>query len=179
MEDGTFIDGETNIAHSPLKIKRIHLSSEETQPLDEVLEAIELADVIVIGPGSVYTSVIPNLLVAGIPEALRSSKAKKVYICNVMTQRGETDGFSASDHLKAIEGHVPRRIFDYIMVNTGRPTQELMEKYRQSGAVLVEPDTDRIRSMGYKSMPGNYISQTDVVRHDPNALAEAIMRLLM
>lgn len=144
-----------------------------------MLEAIELADVIVIGPGSVFTSVIPNLLVHGIPEALHRARAKKVYVCNVMTQPGETDGFSASDHLKAIEAHVSRPVVDYVMVNTGMPTSELKDKYRQSGSVLVEPDCDRIRAMGYRALPGNYISETDVVRHDSTLLAEAIMRLLV
>ncbi len=179
MEDGSIVTGETNIAHSPIKVKRIALSPVDAQPLAEVLEAIETADVIVIGPGSVYTSVVPNLLVHGIPEALHRSRAKKVYICNVMTQPGETDGFSAADHVKAIEGHVPRPIFDYILVNTGVPSLELLNKYRQTGANLVEADADRIRHMGYRPLPGNYISQTDVVRHDPHSLAEAIMRILV
>lgn len=178
MEDGSIIEGETNIVHSPLKIRRISLSPADAQPLDEVLHAIELADIIVIGPGSVYTSVIPNLLVQGIPAALRRSKAKKVYVCNVMTQPGETDGFTASDHLKAIEAHVPNRVFDYVIVNTGLPSLELLNKYRQTGAICVEPDCDRIRAMGYRPIAGNFVNQTDVVRHDPTSLAEAIMRLL-
>jgi uncharacterized cofD-like protein len=178
MEDGSIIEGETNIVLSPLKIRRVSLCPADAQPLDEVLEAIELADIIVIGPGSVYTSVIPNLLVQGIPAALHRSKAKKVYVCNVMTQPGETDGFTASDHLKAIEAHVPHRVFDYVIVNTGLPTLELLNKYRQTGAIRVEPDCDRIRAMGYRPIAGNFVSQTDVVRHDPTLLAEAIMRLL-
>ena len=179
MEDGSVVTGETSIAHSELKVKRISLTPADAPPLPEVLEAIQSADVIVIGPGSVYTSVLPNLLVHGIPEALHRSRAKKVYICNVMTQAGETAGYSASDHVKAIEGHLPRPVFDYVLVNTGVPTLELLNKYRQSGANLVEPDTDRIRHMGYRPIAGNFISQTDVVRHDPESLAEAIMRLLV
>jgi uncharacterized cofD-like protein len=179
MEDGSVVTGETNIAHSDLKIKRIALSPADAPPLPEVLEAIETADVIVIGPGSVYTSIVPNLLVHGIAEALHRSRAKKVYICNVMTQPGETDGFSASDHVKAIDGHVSRPVFDYILVNTGVPSLELLNKYRQTGATLVESDPDRIRRMGYRPIAGNFISQTDVVRHDPESLAEAIMRLLV
>jgi len=178
MEDGSILIGETTIANSPLKIKRVSLSPADAPPLDEVLQAIELADVIVLGPGSLYTSIIPNLLVRGIPEALHRAKAKKVYICNVMTQPGETDGFSASDHLQALNAHLPRPIVDYVIVNTGVPSLELLNKYRQTGAVLVEPDCDRIRAMGARALPGNYISQTDVVRHDPSLLAEAIMRLI-
>lgn len=179
MEDGSVVAGETAIALSPLRIKRIAMAPADAKPLPEVLHAIETADIIVIGPGSVFTSIVPNLLVRGIPEALHRSRAKKVYICNVMTQKGETDGFSASDHVKAIEGHVPRPIFDYIMVNTGVPTPELLDKYRQSGSVLVDPDVDRIRAMGYRPITGDFISQTDVVRHDPVALAQSIVGLLM
>jgi uncharacterized cofD-like protein len=179
MEDGSIIEGETNIAHSPLKVRRVTLCPDDVQPLDEVIEAIELADVIIVGPGSVYTSVIPNLLVKGIPEALDRSKAKKVYICNVMTQPGETDGFAASDHLKALESHVGRPVVDYVMVNTGMPSHEMMERYGKSGAVWVEPDADRVKAMGYKPIRGNFISQTDVVRHDAGALTDAIVHLLL
>lgn len=179
MEDGSIIDGETNIASSPLKIKKIRLDPHDIEPLDEVKAAIDLADIIVIGPGSVFTSIIPNLLVKGIPEALQKAKAKKVYICNVMTQPGETDGFAASDHLKAIQCHTPNKIIDYMIVNTASPSLELLNKYRKTGSVLVEPDTDRIRNMGVRPIPGNYINQTDVVRHDAILLAEAIMRLLL
>lgn len=178
MEDGSFLEGETTIAHSDLKIKRISLLPGDACPVKGALEAIQSADVIVIGPGSVYTSIIPNLLVQGIPEALRQSKAKKVYVCNVMTQRGETMGYSAFDHVKAIEHHARQRVFDYVLVNTGRPTQELLEKYRQYGAMLVEADIDRIKSEGYRPIGGDFINQTDVVRHDAGLLAEAIMRLL-
>ena len=170
--------GETAIVHSTEKIKRIMLSPVEAEPLKEVIEAILDADIIVLGPGSVYTSVLPPLLVRGIPEALRQSRAKKVYICNVMTQKGETDNFTASDHIKAIEGHVPTRIFDYVLANTGRPTDELLAKYKQADSVLVDADVDRLKSLSYRVVTGDYISQTDVVRHNPAALAEAIMRLL-
>ncbi len=179
MEDGSVLSGETTIASSPLRIKRIFLSPGGAQSLDEVIQAIEMAEVIVIGPGSVYTSVIPNLLVRGIEEALHRSRAKKVYICNVMTQKGETDGFSASDHIRAIEAHVSRPVFTHVLVNTASPGRELLEKYRRVGSVLVEPDTDRIKHMGYKPHTGNFINQTDVVRHDSSLLAEAIMQLLI
>jgi uncharacterized cofD-like protein len=178
MEDGSFLDGETTIAHSDLKIKRVSLVPGDACPVKGAIEAIQSADVIVIGPGSVYTSIIPNLLVTGVSEALRQSRAKKVYVCNVMTQRGETVGYSALDHVKAIEHHARQRVFDYVLVNTGRPTQELLEKYRAYGSMLVEPDIERIKAEGYRPIGGDYINQTDVVRHDAGMLAEAIMRLL-
>jgi uncharacterized cofD-like protein len=178
MEDGSFLEGETTIANSPLRIRRIYMVPENPCPVEEVPEAIRSADVIVLGPGSVFTSIIPNLLVQGVAEVLAQSKAKKVYVCNVMTQPGETDNFSAYDHVRTLENHAGRRIFDYVLVNTGRPTQELLEKYRKSGSVLVEADLDRIRRAGYRPIAGNFIDQTDVVRHDANLLAAAIMDLL-
>jgi len=178
MDDGSELEGETTIVHSPLRIRRVSLTPGDAQAPVEVVEAIVGADVVVIGPGSVYTSVVPNLLVHGVTEALYRTRAKKVYVCNVMTQPGETDGFAASDHLKAIEAHVPRPVVDYVIVNTDVPARELSEKYRQTGAVLGEPDCDRLRSMGYRPIRGSYISQTDVVRHASAKLAEAILRLL-
>ena len=178
MEDGSFVDGETSIAHSPLKIKRVSLVPEDACPLQAVLDAIAKADIIVLGPGSVYTSIIPNLLVRGVPEALKRSKAKKVYVCNVMTQPGETDGFAASDHVHALEMHARMKIFNHVLVNTRQPDSKLLEKYRKTGSVLVEPDIDRLKADGYRTLPGDYINETDVVRHDAGLLATAIMRLL-
>lgn len=178
MEDGSFLEGETTISNSPLKIKRVSLTPDNARPPDDVLEAIARADVIVLGPGSVYTSVIPNLLVRGIPEAIRRSKAIKVYVCNVMTQPGETDNFTAYDHVKAIEHHAREKIFDYVLVNSGQPDREVLDKYRKTRSILVEPDTDRIKKAGYRPITGNFVNQSDVVRHDSSLLAEAIMRLL-
>ncbi|MDW8207858.1 MAG: YvcK family protein [Chloroherpetonaceae bacterium] len=178
MEDGSILEGETTIAESPLKIRRVMLDPPDAPPVEDVLEAIAQADIIVLGPGSVFTSILPNLLVQGIVDAIHRSRARKVYVCNVMTQPGETDGFTACDHVAAIERHVDRRIFEYVLVNTGQPGPELLEKYRKSGSVLVEPDTDRIKRAGYRPITGNFINETDVVRHNAHRLAEAIIRLL-
>ncbi len=178
MGDGSLITGETAIATSPLRIRRIGLEPPNAEPVEEVMEAIELADLIVIGPGSVFTSIIPNLLVDGIAAAIHRSRAKKVYVCNVMTQPGETDHYAASEHVKAIQRHVHYRIFDYVMVNIARPNKELLDKYLKSGSTLVEPDCDRIRALELRPVAGDYISQTDVVRHDPSMLARALIRLL-
>ncbi len=178
MEDGTIMDGETAIASSPQRIKRVSLSPANAGPIEDVLKAIQNADVIVLGPGSVFTSIIPNLLIKGIPEALHRSDAVKVYVCNVMTQPGETDGFSAFDHIRALENHARQRVFDYVLVNTGEPNQELLSKYEKTGSELVEPDIDRIKKEGYRPIRGNFINQTDVVRHDSTRLAEAIMSLI-
>jgi uncharacterized cofD-like protein len=180
MEDGSIIEGETQIAHHPLPIKCMYLRPENAQPLPEALEAIRLADAIVLGPGSVYTSVIPNLLVEGITEAISKSKAVKIYACNVMTQPGETDGFSAADHLRVIMEHAPgKRLIDYVLVNKEMPVPELLARYEKFGQRFVAPDIEMIRSMGFTPRAENLVSQSDVVRHDPQRLADAIFRIIL
>lgn len=178
LVDGTFAEGETTIVSTPGAIKRIMLCPSSVKPLDETLKAIEMADCIVMGPGSVYTSVVPNLLVKGIPEAIHASDALKVYVCNVMTQPGETDSYSASDHVRAIAKHTDYRAFQHVLVNQEKPSKHLLDRYAEKGQFFVEPDLDRIRAMGYKPVVGDYISQTDVVRHDPGKLAQAIFKLM-
>jgi uncharacterized cofD-like protein len=105
--------------------------------------------------------------------------AVKVYVCNVMTQVGESDGFKASDHVRAVVSHSGRKVFNYVLVNKEVPSIRLLEKYQSVGAELVVPDVDAIREMGYKPITGNFISQTQVVRHDPQKLAQAVLRLVM
>lgn len=182
MEDGSLLEGETTISETSLRIKRVQLvpldPKDRICPVEDALEAISKADLIVLGPGSLFTSILPNLLVPGIPEAIRRSPAKKVYVCNVMTQPGETNGFSACDHIRTLEMHVGRRLFSYVIVNTAVPDPVLLEKYRKAGSVLVEPDTDSIKAEGYRPIVGAFISETDVVRHDAVLLAEALMRLI-
>ncbi len=178
LADGTLAYGETNIVKSPQPVKHMMLEPSAVKPLEETLRSIELADCIVMGPGSVYTSIVPNLLVQGISEAIAGSDAVKVYVCNVMTQPGETDGYSASDHVKAVTRHTEYKVFEHVLVNQERPTKELLEKYGQQGQLFVEPDAARIREMGYRPIVGDYISQTDVVRHDPEKLAQAILKLI-
>ena len=180
MEDGSIVEGETQIAHHPLPIKKMYLRPENAQPLSDALEAIRLADAIILGPGSVYTSVIPNLLVEGIAEAISKSRAVKIYACNVMTQPGETDGFSAADHLRVITEHAPgKRLIDYVLVNKEMPDQSLLARYEKFGQRFVAPDVETIRSMGYTPRAENLVSQSDVVRHDPKRLAEAIFRIIL
>ncbi len=180
MEDGSIVEGETQIAHHPLPIKKMYLRPENAQPLSDALEAIRLADAIILGPGSVYTSVIPNLLVEGIAEAISKSRAVKIYACNVMTQPGETDGFSAADHLRVITEHAPgKRLIDYVLVNKEMPDQSLLARYEKFGQRFVAPDMETIRSMGYTPRAENLVSQSDVVRHDPKRLAEAIFRIIL
>ena len=178
MADGSTVDGETEIVAHPEAIKSIQLVPGDVRPLQEALDAIRLANAIIIGPGSVYTSIVPNLLVNGIAEAIAESHAVKVYVCNVMTQRGESEGFQASDHVRAVSQHCRHKLFNYVLVNREVPSIKLLEKYRTTGAELVTPDVDKIRAMGYRPIAGNFISQTEVVRHDPEALALAILKLV-
>jgi uncharacterized cofD-like protein len=178
LDNGMEICGETAIVEAGHRIRRIHLDPEDCPPTKEALEAIRAADLICIGPGSVFTSLIPNLIVPGIMDALQKSAARKLYICNVMTQPGESDSFPASEHVTAILNNVEGRVFDIAVVNTGLPTEDTLQKYRESGQHFVDPDVDRIRAIGLKVITGNFMSETDVVRHDPLRVAARIMSLI-
>ena len=178
LEGGLEIRGETEIVAAGRRIKELRLSPDNVQPYLPSLDAIADADLICVGPGSVYTSVIPNLLIPGVAAAMRDSRALKVYICNVMTQPGESDSFSASEHVGAILAQVKEKVFDYVVVNTGVPSQDALEKYRTVGQNLVDPDIDRIRAMGLKVISGNFMSESDFVRHDPVKVVSRLMTLL-
>ncbi|MCU0315194.1 MAG: YvcK family protein [Fimbriimonadaceae bacterium] len=178
MEDGSEICGETSIVSSHHKIRRIFLDHEGAEAHPEAISSILNADLICIGPGSVYTSIIPNLLVPGIPEALQKSQARKAYVCNVMTQRGESDAFTAAEHVVAIQANVSGRVFDYVLVNIGTPSATSLTRYREMKQDLVEPDIIRIKQMGYRPVVGNFMSETDFVRHDPARVAERLMELI-
>lgn len=178
LDNGVEICGETAIVEARGTIRRIHLDPEECEPTKEAIQAIMSADLVVVGPGSVFTSIIPNLLVKGFMDALRDTKAQKVYICNVMTQPGESDTFSASEHVSAILNNVQGRAFDVVLVNNGVPTEEARNKYREFGQYLVDPDVDRIRAMGLRTIQGNFMSETDVVRHDPMRLAARLLSVV-
>jgi len=178
LADGTLAEGETNIVRAPHPVKHIMLCPSTVKPLEETLRAIEMADCIVLGPGSVYTSIVPNLLVNGIPEAIQAANAVKIYVCNVMTQPGETDGFTASDHVRALSKHTDLRVFNHVLVNQREPSRDLLDKYAEQRQFFVQPDVGVIKDMGFKPIVGDFISQTEVVRHDPMKLADAILKLL-
>lgn len=178
LEGGVEICGETAIVEAGQRIRKIFLDPASVQPHPSALEAIADADLILIGPGSVFTSVIPNLLVPGVAEALKAAEAPKVYICNVMTQPGESDSFTASEHVTAILNNVETRIFDYVLINSAAPSDSSLESYREAGQHWVEPDQDRIRAMGFRVIAGNFMSDSDVVRHDPMRLAERVLKLV-
>jgi uncharacterized cofD-like protein len=177
LADGSIVDGETKIVEAPQAVERVSLIPSDPEPLEESVDAIREADVIVIGPGSVFTSIIPNLLVPGIVDAIAESRAVKVFVSNVMTQPGETDGFAASDHAKVVAEHAGRKIFDYVLVNNAVPSRAMLEKYREERQFVVEPDIERIADMGYRPVVGNLISETDFVRHDSGKLTRAIFKI--
>ena len=178
MNDGTRVIGESNITNARKKIERISLSPPNVRALPEAVEAIHEADLILIGPGSLYTSVIPNLLVEEIREALLHAPAHKIYICNVMTQPGETDGYAASDHVKAIYEHVESPLFATIIVNTGQIPKDVVQKYAAEGSIpvrYVEGSLDKYNLYVIKAtifQVGNYL------RHDALKLADIIMDYL-
>lgn len=176
--DGTHAEGESAIPAARKAIRRVYLRPPHARPVREVLEAVAGADLIVLGPGSLYTSVLPNLLVPGVAEALRRAAAPVVYVVNVMTQPGETDGYRASDHVRAVVDHAGP-VVRAAVVNTQMPRNEvLLARYRAEGAFPVEPDLDRIRLMGVEPFAFSLVSETDLVRHDPVRLAEAVLEVL-
>ena len=178
MEDGSELCGETKIASSNMRIRRIYLEPADVQAYEGAIQAIRDADLICVGPGSVYTSIIPNFLVPGIAEAVKESNAKKAYICNVMTQHGESDSFTASEHVTAIQANVDHRVFDYVLVNTETPSLAAIERYKGAEQYVVVPDSDRIRAMGFRVITGNYMNEADLVRHDPMRVAAKLLALV-
>ena len=174
---GTELRGETTIVSSPEMIDYVYLDPAAPPAVPDALQAIAEAQIVVIGPGSTYTSVIPNLLVQGVAEALANTSAVRIFVCNVMTQPGETDDFKASDHVAAIERHVDHPVFDYVVVNSRRPDRATLERYSAAGATFVVPDAAVIARMGYIPVGGALLSDDDWARHDPDKLAETIMRL--
>jgi uncharacterized cofD-like protein len=177
MQDGTVVTGETAISTSPVPISALSLEPERVQPLREVIEAIAQADAIVLGPGSLYTSILPNLLVRGVADAVAAASCPKIYICNVMTQPGETDGYAASDHVHALLEQSGARVCDYAVVNL-EPPQRLREKYEVGGQTPVAPDREKIEALGIRVVDARVISETETVRHDPQKLADVVLKLI-
>lgn len=178
LENGELIRGESQIPKIKGKIAKVFIEPEDSKPLPESLEAIKEADAIILGPGSLYTSVLPNLLVEGLTDEIKRSDALKLYICNVMTQPGETDDYKASDHLQALYDHVGSKIVDYILVNNERISADLIEKYRKEGAQPVEVDLAKLNKQNIQVVQEPVISQSNVIRHDPEKLAKVIIDLV-
>jgi uncharacterized cofD-like protein len=178
MDDGSVVRGETNITASKRSIVELRLEPATADPLPETLEAIANADLITLGPGSLYTSLITNLLVRGIPEALATSRATKVFVCNLMTQANESLGLTASQHIEKIMQHaVGAPIFDYAFINTGPISAQRLEQYAREGQEPIEADLERVRSLGVEPVTGNFIHEDGVLRHDYDLVAECLLRL--
>ncbi|HSY69034.1 MAG TPA: gluconeogenesis factor YvcK family protein [Edaphobacter sp.] len=180
MDDGSLVRGETNITASKRSIVELRLEPETADPLPETLEAIANADLITLGPGSLYTSLITNLLVRGIPEALAASRATKVFVCNLMTQANESLGLTASQHIEKIMQHAPGTqspIFDYALINTGPISAKRLEQYAREGQRPIEADLDRIRALGVEPVTGDFVHEGDLLRHDYDRVAERVLVL--
>jgi len=180
MDDGSIVDGETNITASRQRIVELMMKPADAQPLPETLEAIANADLITLGPGSLYTSLITNLLVRGIPEAIAASRATRVYVCNLMTQANESLGLTASQHIERIRQHcgaVDLPIFDYALINTAPISPTLLEQYAREGQQPIEADLDRIRALGVEPITGNFVHEGNVLRHDHDKVTECLLQL--
>ena len=205
MDDGSLVSGETNITASPHRIVELMLLPADAEPLPGALDAIANADLITLGPGSLYTSLITNLLVRGIPEAIAASKATRVYVGNLMTQANESLGLTASQHIEKILQHCGRNtagrddglddchsehseesphfayphIFDYALINTAPISPTLLEQYAREGQTPIEPDLDRIRALGVEPIPGNFVHEGKLLRHDHDRVTDTILKLAL
>ncbi|MGE6630151.1 gluconeogenesis factor YvcK family protein [Bacillus sp. NPDC077027] len=179
LESGKIVTGESKIPTYNEKIKRVFLSPETIKPLPESIQVIREADLIVIGPGSLYTSILPNLLVPQIGEEIIRSKAKKVYICNVMTQPGETLSYSASDHVQALNDHMDQPFIDTIFVNNEEIPDEIKTRYAEEKSQPVRFDTEALKAMGLEVIRGEIITyDQNVIRHDTLKVASLLVDLL-
>ena len=181
LENGEIIEGESKIPSEVIvrktRIKKLAIKPIDAKPLEEAIKAINNADVIIMGPGSLYTSIIPNLLVKGIPEAICKSPAKKVYISNVMTQPGETDGFKVSNHLKVLMDYGVAGNIDYVIANNGIIPPDIKEKYARENAELVVLDYENISNLNVNVIEADLIKITKrYVKHNAEKLAELIMK---
>ncbi len=177
--DGTEVTGEAAVPQVGRTIDRVYLEPVSAQAVPDALAAIAAADLIVLGPGSLFTSVIPNLLVEQIAAALEEAEAPRVYVCNVMTQPGETDGFTAGDHVRALLKHVEnRQIIDMVLVNSASISPWQAQKYEEQQAFPVEVDRRRLEEMGLEVIEGDFIDHSDLVRHHSIRLAEALLGIL-
>jgi uncharacterized cofD-like protein len=171
LSNGRRVHGETRISRSRVPIRKIELNPRRVRPLPAAIEAIRQADLICMGPGSLYTSVIPNLLIPEIAQAIARSKAPRVYIANLMTQPGETTHYALSDHIRAINLHVPGRVIDAVVANRQSISPEVAARYRAEGAEPVVIDPDNVLKSKVRLVSGNLVLEHGVLRHNSAALA--------
>jgi uncharacterized cofD-like protein len=176
--DGSFQEGEALIPDKNIRIKRISIKPDDAMPTPEALAAIAEADIVVIGPGSLYTSILSNLVIQGLSDAIVKASAYKIYVCNAMTQKGETGDFSAGDHVKAIVDQTDPKIFDACIINNALVPDSALARYRDQGSIPVVADVERIKDMGYKVIATDLLSVADYVRHDSKKVTEALIKLI-
>ena len=177
MEDGCRVLGETKITASKGRIKELFLVPPDPEPLPQTLEAIAMADIVTIGPGSLFTSLIPNLLVRGIATAIAKSAAMKVYVCNLMTQPNESLGRTAADHIRALNDHADGNIFHYALINRTPISAHLKSKYALEGASQIVADLDAIEKLGVTPVLGDYLDEAEVARHASGRVARDLLAL--
>ncbi len=177
MEDGSRVRGETKITASKCRIKELFLVPGNPQPLPQTLDAIATADIVTVGPGSLFTSLIPNLLVSGIARAIAESAAVKVYVCNLMTQSNESLGRTAADHIRALNDHAGRNIFDYALINRAPVSSALQAKYALEGAAPIVGDLEAIEKLGVTPVLGDYLEDAELARHDSAKVAHDLLEL--
>jgi uncharacterized cofD-like protein len=177
MQDGTRVRGETRITASKGRIEELILIPSDPPPLPQTLDAIARADLITIGPGSLFTSLIPNLLVRGMSEAIRNSQATKVFICNLMTQANESLGRTAADHIRALNDHAGGPIFDFALINRTPVSDDVKAKYALEGASQIVADLEAIEALGVCPVLGDYLSEHGVARHNTDVAAKDLLEL--
>jgi uncharacterized cofD-like protein len=177
MASGEIVRGETNITASKDQIVELTLDPSSVDPLPETVAAIAEADLITLGPGSLYTSLITNLLVEGIPEALAAAKGTRVYIANLMTQANESLHLTASEHIERIYAHTGKPVFDYALINTASVSDAVQKRYAVEAAEVIQPDIDRIEAMGIRCVTGNFAAEGDVLRHDAHQVAQKLLEI--
>jgi uncharacterized cofD-like protein len=175
LEGGRVVHGETRISASRKPIRKLSLSQRGVRPLPAAIEAIEQADLILLGPGSLYTSVLPNLLIPEIARAIGRSKAPRVYIANLMTQPGETTGYTLADHLRAVQSHVPSRVIDWVVANRQAVSPDVARRYRTEGAAAVTVDSPVLQKLGYRVILDDLLEEDGVLRHNARRLCGLLL----
>ena len=175
LEDGRHVEGETRIVQSRSRIRRLALVPRGVRPLREALEAIAAADLILMGPGSLYTSVLPNLLIPELARAIVASSATRVYIANLMTQPGETTGYTVADHVRAIQQHAPHGLLHWVVANRRPVSPEVAKRYRAEGAEPVELDVGELQRLGLRVALDNLLEEHGVIRHNSQRLARLLL----
>ncbi len=178
LADGSFVIGETSIREEEKSVKRVYLIPDDCRPLEETIEALVEADAVVLGPGSLYSSIIPNLLVKGVVEALIGSRGAKIYVANIMTEKGETDGYSVADHIEALYEHTGLPVVDYVIANVGQVSDSILERYGSEGACPVVVDRDRVAKMKVKMIEAELVSPGEVAWHDSDKLARVVLEII-